>query len=48
MVAAIVNLLASVGSTLPVTVRHALARVIDGQPCIDAGNGEYHPVVRVS
>lgn len=45
MVAAIVNLLASVGSTLPVTVRHALARVIDGQPCIDAGNGEYHPVV---
>ena len=45
MVAAIVNLLASVGSTLPVTVRHALARVIDGRPCIDAGNGEYHPVV---
>ena len=45
MVSAIVSLLSTVGSALPVYVRHGLVRVINGQPCADVGGGDYRPVV---
>ena len=45
MVSAIVSLLSTVGSALPVYVRHGRVRVINGQPCADVGGGDYRPVV---